>query len=693
MRLRSLRIKNIRSYLDQEVVFPEGSLLLKGDIGAGKTTILYAIEFALFGLLKGLLSGEALLRQGKASGSVELDFEIEKEKIKIKRVLRRNRDRVEQSDAEIFITGNKIEKKNITPTEAKSFILDKFGYPKDLITKSKALIFRYTIYTPQEEMRKIIFEDPEIRLNVLRKVFDIEKYSRINENLNGYLKFLREESKELEGKIADLEAKKKNFEEKNFEFDALMKKINAILPNLKKAEAELKAKENEFNAIEAEVKKFFILEKNLIAIKEKLDSNKNALEQQNALIKNLDVEILNLKNKLEKIKFEKSFDSVEKLEKEIESKNQEIKKLNLIKRELETKLKAVFEIKEKISNLSKCPVCFQIVGEEHKKNICQLKNKEKLELEEEISNLNKKILEEEKNLEKLKRNFDELKILEKQRLIWQIENKNLEDKIKLKENFEKNVKNLEEEIKNLLLAAQDLESKLKEKEKLEKIFEEKKLEKNAALKAFHDLEVEFRALTEKKNLLENIILELKKEIDKKIECKKKLEKIFQIQNWISNFLISLINKIESFVMQKVLFEFNSYFEKWFNMLVGEALLSAKLDSSFAPIVQQNGYDVEIHHLSTGEKTALSLAYRLALNRIINEMITTIKTKDLLILDEPTDGFSSEQLDKMKEIIDELGASQIILVSHEEKLSSMVKNILEVVKEGHVSKVKSFAQNF
>ena len=49
MILKSLRLENIRSYLQQTIVFPQGRVLLAGDIGSGKSTILHAIEFAFFG--------------------------------------------------------------------------------------------------------------------------------------------------------------------------------------------------------------------------------------------------------------------------------------------------------------------------------------------------------------------------------------------------------------------------------------------------------------------------------------------------------------------------------------------------------------------------------------------------------------------------------------------------------------------
>ncbi|PIN81373.1 hypothetical protein COV13_01505, partial [Candidatus Woesearchaeota archaeon CG10_big_fil_rev_8_21_14_0_10_32_9] len=77
MLLKSLHLENIRSYNSLDLEFQKGKTLLSGDIGSGKTTILLAIEFALFGLIRGALSGSALLRHGKQTGRVELEFEID----------------------------------------------------------------------------------------------------------------------------------------------------------------------------------------------------------------------------------------------------------------------------------------------------------------------------------------------------------------------------------------------------------------------------------------------------------------------------------------------------------------------------------------------------------------------------------------------------------------------------------------
>jgi len=60
--------------------------------------------------------------------------------------------------------------------------------------------------------------------------------------------------------------------------------------------------------------------------------------------------------------------------------------------------------------------------------------------------------------------------------------------------------------------------------------------------------------------------------------------------------------------------------------------------------------------------------------------------NLLILDEPTDGFSKTQLSKIRPLLDELKSEQIILVSHEKELETYVDNIFRISKDNGVSQV-------
>jgi len=176
------------------------------------------------------------------------------------------------------------------------------------------------------------------------------------------------------------------------------------------------------------------------------------------------------------------------------------------------------------------------------------------------------------------------------------------------------------------------------------------------------------------------------DIEKKMNCMKKAEKISEISNWIESLFVPLMDSMERHVLLSVQQEFDLLFRKWLEIIMGNSL-SVRIDENFATIIEQNGFATSYENLSGGEKTAVALAYRLALNKVINSLIDTIKTKDLLILDEPTDGFSSDQLDRLRDVINELNLNQIIIVSHEPKIDTYVDNVIRIYKENHVSGIQ------
>ena len=161
-----------------------------------------------------------------------------------------------------------------------------------------------------------------------------------------------------------------------------------------------------------------------------------------------------------------------------------------------------------------------------------------------------------------------------------------------------------------------------------------------------------------------------------------------LYRWLDGFFMPLMYTIEKHVMIHIHNLFNQLFQEWFDILIEDDQITARIDDSFSPLIEQNGYDISFRNLSGGEKTSAALAYRLALNRVINDVVHQIKTKDLLILDEPTDGFSSQQLDKVRDVLEKLNLRQTVIVSHESKIESFVEHVIMVRKEGHVSNVYS-----
>jgi len=175
---------------------------------------------------------------------------------------------------------------------------------------------------------------------------------------------------------------------------------------------------------------------------------------------------------------------------------------------------------------------------------------------------------------------------------------------------------------------------------------------------------------------------------KVVESKKwetKYKRFDQFGQWLDKFFIPTISQIEKQVLLSILQNFNETYTRWYSILVEDPTKESRIDENFTPIINQDGYNQEIGYLSGGEKTSIALAYRLTLNSLMRKETESMKS-NLLILDEPTDGFSKNQLGKIRELLDELKSEQIVLVSHEKELETYVDNIFQISKENGLSKI-------
>ncbi len=114
-------------------------------------------------------------------------------------------------------------------------------------------------------------------------------------------------------------------------------------------------------------------------------------------------------------------------------------------------------------------------------------------------------------------------------------------------------------------------------------------------------------------------------------------------------------------------------------------ITATIDDNFSPVIEQGGYELDVQSLSGGERTAVALAYRLALNYMVKRANEAMQA-NLLILDEPTEGFSKEQIYRLRNVLEELDCEQVIIVSHERDLEAMVNRVYRVEKINGVSVV-------
>jgi len=680
MKIKKINLKNIRSYQSQSIEFPEGSLLLAGDVGSGKTTLLLAIEYALFGLQPGQ-KGSALLRHDATLGEVILECEIDDHEVIIERHLKRENKSIVSDYAALTLDG---EMQEYSVTELKTKILALLGYPAEFVKKNN-ILYRYTVYTPQEQMKQIIIEDTETRLNVLRHIFGIDKYRRIRENLALLINRLKEEAKILQGEVKTVEYDK-------VRLATINGRSKELAANIKKQEQGWKECITQRKALELEIVE---VEKN-IREREKFEKEVEkttiliALKQENfATVSREQKDLARLLAESGKAYDEFQYmactSALAAVKEELRLLNHNAVALmsniaSLEQAQLEFKTK-----KERIFKIDMCPTCLQDVPDAHKHNILNEAEGKLVDIKKQLESLCEQhaslilALEERKSAAEL---------LEKQKVEWEIlhskieyiENsrKKLAEIIKQRETLQRDIEFLQQHTNSLKgeilsFSKFDTYSRLKQEE-LKKAF---LAEKNAEI-GIAELKKELEIALEEISRVQAQIVE--KEL-----LEGKLKRLLEVVDWLSNQFIMLINFTEIQVMMKLRREFSRVFSSWFHMIAGDAF-EVQLDENFTPVIMQGDFEMDYSFLSGGERTAVALAYRLALNQTINSVLSQIKTRDIVILDEPTDGFSEGQIDKIRDVLEELNVEQLIIVSHEQKIESFVDSIIRLRKTGDVSEL-------
>lgn len=680
MKLKKIILNNIRSYKNQEIEFPSGSTLLSGDIGAGKTSILLGIEFALFGLQPGQ-RGISLLRAGKNQGGVAIEIELDGEEIILERTIKKGKT-ISQDYCAITIDG---EKREISVSELKSKVLELLGYSQEF-AKKQNLVYKFTVYTPQEEMKQIILQDSETRMNTLRHVFGIDKYKTILENSSVIAAKLREEKRLNQGITLNLENDK-------LELISKIQELEIKNSNLLSAEKEFLLKKEQRKKIQEESSQIFEKVQERNQLKQEIEKTKIMLSNKNqAILENEKTKKI-LQEQINELR-ELKFDSSEIPEIEIkifsakekkESLNQKILSVNSQINSLVLKIEEQESLGKKISNLEICPTCLQDVDAVYRANVLNKSHSDIAETSKKIS-----VLEEEKNIlqEEIKKSDAEIFSFEKRLSdlkILKIKIQGIEEKQQRLAEIEKSELSVKKDLEFLGEHLLTLEKTFSEFEKFEIDFEEKQKELQFAMNNEKSAEISVAELKKEIEFFSKSIEESREKIKKSEDIRKKLDYITELEDWISRKFMPAVSHIEKNVMAKLKEDFSNLFEKWFCMLVSDSF-NVSLRDDFTPVIEQQDYEIDYAYLSGGERTAVALAYRLALNQIINSL-SKIKTKDLVILDEPTDGFSEQQLDKMRDVLQELNVSQLIIVSHEQKIESFVENVIRLKKDAGVSRIE------
>ena len=174
------------------------------------------------------------------------------------------------------------------------------------------------------------------------------------------------------------------------------------------------------------------------------------------------------------------------------------------------------------------------------------------------------------------------------------------------------------------------------------------------------------------------------EVRKKEATREEARRLAGYQGWLSDYFRPTVEMIEEQTLSQAAARFNEHFQRFFTSLVDDPDMVVRVKEDFSPTFEREGFEQDFQALSGGERTSMALAYRFALNTVVKESVSS--QPELIILDEPTDGFSKDQVYKMRGLLDALGSRQVILVSHERELESMADHVFRVEKRNGTSVV-------
>ncbi len=340
MLLKKLRLKNFLSYKSLELDFSLGSIVFIGENGAGKSSILDAILFALYRENNRGRGLQGLIKRGEKSAEVELIFSTGNKEYKIVRELSFDKRRI-QSDVRLYEIDGNTTRLIAYKTDADRLIVQKTGIDKN--------VFMTSIYVRQGEISRLIEMRPAERKEIMSKLLGIEDLEKAYVNMREVLNYYEKNRREIEGSLKMKNMVEKQLNEVNERISDLKEKIikQEHLINIKREE--LKKLEEQKRILDDKKKIYqeLVLKKEILSGKiENISRNLKELEEDIERAKNAREEITRLKDAVEELeRIEKAYEIRRQIEILTKERDDIVKKIN----EYNSYLSRIREIEKKAS--------------------------------------------------------------------------------------------------------------------------------------------------------------------------------------------------------------------------------------------------------------------------------------------------------------------------------------------------------
>lgn len=691
MRVKAIQLENIRSHVKTEIPFAPGFNCLVGGLGRGKSSVLYAIDFALFGEPLGR-SYNYLLREGAETGRIGLQFVQGGKKYKIVRVLQRQDGNISQDIEKLKF----FEEDQLIASEKNEAVVEQLK----AITGLDKELFREVVWVRQERLKELLDMTPRQRQKKMDELFGLSDYEIAWSVLAQFLRDYKVEKDVLERDVdvVGVEKLQNDYNKAVEEFSQAQDKLEDLEKELIRAEASLKEATTQLKSLEELRKKTGELRRK----EAELQTNvANAEEKRARLAKQIEekkarVNELNDRMKLLEEQEKAHRNKLQEAELRTDQETTELKRylaslesqMASIRGEQEATKIEMDACQNRISSLkaeNKCPLCLQALTGDYKGGL--------------LERLHEENVERERRLVELQKNLDELEGLHSivdfvasnlQVLIPRIE----ETKLRISEE-QKSLETLSTEFEETQEQVKALRNELDITRSEITKFDISELEsvrklRDKAFERYSTTKSELETLKSRKRDATSRMDSLKERLEnalKKVERMETIKRLLGVIDDIRGAYRSIQPRLRS--------EFVAYLERMVQQVLDDLvgaegpLLTVDIDDTYTPSMKsEEGYERDVPNLSGGERTLLAFAYRLGLGQLIMQSRTGHGLY-LLLLDEPTESLGREDgsIHRLAEAISKSKAiEQIIAVTHSEVFAEKAEHVIRLQKEAGVSSV-------
>jgi exonuclease SbcC len=692
MKIEIVQLENVRSHVKSTVPFTHGFNCLVGGVGCGKSSVMYAIDFALFGDTIGSRSFEYLMREGADWCRVMIQFTHNGNTYKLTRGLRRKGKSINQDFEQLKL----FEDDKLVASMKTEAIAEQFkaitGLDKDL--------YREIVWFRQEHLKDLLDAKPRDRQTRLDELFGLSDYEIAWSNIAQYqrdydheLGYIQNDAdvKSLEKLSNDYNRTSEDFTLLEMDLENSTQKFAVARRALDEANTKLKQLEEKKLAVEELKRKEARLNANLTNMTSTIASLAQRIEGKKSIIDNL----LQRKSSLDsqmKICFGKLEQAGLPINQPMEQMGACLigfdDKISSLKAEQEATSRSMQTDLKRAGSLAeenKCPLCVQPLTGEYKTGLLLRIQQENVGREKTINQLRIEVA----NLQETKavaseafsslqtcvtRSADlKARIVEEENNLT-ILSKESEEKQKLDADLRLQLETVQFEIGKFNLSDLD----------------EARTQREQTFKQFYVVESDLRTKENRKKDLAYRLDDTKERIDL---AQEKMERMEKIRKTVE-VLVSIRDAYRS-IQPKLRWEFvkvlRNFVQQVLDGLVGgeTPMLNVVIDETYTPYVKsETGVDREVGNLSGGERTLLAFAYRLGLGQLIMQSRTG-HGLSMLMLDEPTENLGSEDgsIERLAEAISRFKAiEQIIAVTHSEAFAAKADHVITLEKEAGASKI-------